>query len=252
MTFRNAEESHAHSLETLNILYEYDDFMESVGTVLDLGCGTGLDMEWWATRTTRDDPPRPLNIRCVGVDQQASIPATGKGLNIGYQAGDFENNILVPKRTTFDVLWSHDSFQYSVNPIDTLSYWWNIAAENSMLVLIVPETLAIDRGQLAFYQSSGCYYHHTMVSLIHMLALSGWDCRSGFFKKEPNDPWLYAIVYKGSQPPLDPKKTTWYDLVDKQLLPDSAVQSVQRHGHLKQQDLILTWLDKSISWLGRH
>ena len=98
MTFRNAEESHAHSLETLNVLYEYDDFMESVGTVLDLGCGAGLDMEWWATRTTRDDPPRPLNIRCVGVDQHASIPATGKGLNISYQSGDFENNILVPKR----------------------------------------------------------------------------------------------------------------------------------------------------------
>lgn len=250
--FRNAEESHAHSLNTLNVLYEYDDFMESVSTVLDLGCGDGLDMKWWATRTTRDEVAQPLNIRCIGIDLRESIPITNSGLNIGYQQGDFENNILVTKRTQFDILWSHDSFQYSVDPIRTLSYWWSIAAENAMLVLVVPETMSIERRQLAFYQPAGCYYHHTMVSLMHMLAVSGWDCRSGFFKKEPNDPWLHAIVYKGSQEPLDPKKTTWYDLADRQLLPDSAVQSIQRYGHLKQQDLVLPWLDKSLSWLGKQ
>ena len=68
MTFRNDQERHEHSLQTLNTLAEYDDFMESIGTLVDLGCGTGLDLEWWATRTTREDAPQPLNIRCTGVD----------------------------------------------------------------------------------------------------------------------------------------------------------------------------------------
>ena len=58
----NPAQSHAHSQQTLNALYEYDDFMESIATMVDLGCGTGLDLEWWATRTTRDDNPQPLNI----------------------------------------------------------------------------------------------------------------------------------------------------------------------------------------------
>jgi len=67
--FANAEASHQHSLETLNMLQEYDEFMESIGTLIDLGCGSGLDTEWWATRVTREDNPRPLNIQCTGVDQ---------------------------------------------------------------------------------------------------------------------------------------------------------------------------------------
>jgi hypothetical protein len=69
-SFRNSEESHAHSRLTLDVLYEHDDFMESVGRVADLGAGPdGLDAVWWATATTRDDPPQPLNIQVVAVDQ---------------------------------------------------------------------------------------------------------------------------------------------------------------------------------------
>ena len=63
-TFTNAQASHAHSLEILDALYQYDDFMASIKTLADLGCGKeGLDLEWWATRTTRDQSPVPLNIK---------------------------------------------------------------------------------------------------------------------------------------------------------------------------------------------
>ncbi len=93
-----AEKSHAHSLETLNILYEYDDFMESINTLVDLGCGQGLDLEWWATRTTRDDNPKPLNIKCTGVDILSSLPVAKKYPNITYQLLDFEEIIPSPKK----------------------------------------------------------------------------------------------------------------------------------------------------------
>ena len=56
-------------MHTYNALYEHDDFMESINTLVDLGCGSGQDLERWATATTRDDGVTPLNIRCVGVDQ---------------------------------------------------------------------------------------------------------------------------------------------------------------------------------------
>jgi SAM-dependent methyltransferase len=250
--FRNAEESHAHSLQTLNTLFEYDDFMESINTVVDLGCGSGLDLEWWATRTTRDDSPIPLNIQCTGVDQSDRLSLTQKYSNIRYQQTNFENNISVKKSALYDVLWCHDSFQYAINPLETLKHWWNIAADGAMLALIIPQTTNFQQRQSVFSQASGCYYHHTVVSLIHMLAVSGWDCRSGFFLKNPADSWLHAIVYKSNVPPMNPQTTTWYDLVDHKLLPESADQCVLKHGELRQQELLVPWIDKSLMHLGQQ
>jgi len=250
--FKNAEQSHAHSLQTLDTLFEYDDFMESIDTVVDLGCGSGLDLEWWATRTTRDDESTPLNIQCTGVDLNNRLSLTQKYSNIRYQQTNFENNISIKKHKPFDVLWCHDSFQYAINPLETLKHWWNIAADGAMLVLIIPQTTNFQQRQSAFSQSSGCYYHHTVVSLIHMMAVSGWDCRSGFFLKNPSDSWLHAIVYKSDVPPMDPQTTTWYDLVDHKLLPESADQCVMRHGELRQSELLVPWIDKSLMYLGQQ
>ena len=92
--------------------------------------------------------------------------------------------------------------------------------------------------------------HYTIVSLIHMLALTGWDCKAGFFKIDPTTNWIHAIVYKSNKTPMDPKTTRWYDLVESKLLPDSADKSVLARGFLHQRDLVLPWLDKSLTWLG--
>ena len=251
ITFATPELSHAHSLQTLNSLYEYDDYMESIGTLVDLGCGSGLDLAWWAGATTRDENPRPLNIECVGVDQVESLPVAKKYSNITYQRTDFEDKIHPTKRKNYDVLWCHDAFQYCVDPIGTLVKWRNIASDGGMLVLIVPKTITVHHRQLAYFQQSGCYYHHTMVSLIHMLAVTGWDCAGGFFQETPNDPCIHAVVYKGAQEPLDPCKTSWYDLAESNLLPESAAKSVNAHGYLRQQDLTVPWLDHSLTWMGK-
>jgi hypothetical protein len=85
-----------------------------------------------------------------------------------------------------------------------------------------------------------------------MLALSGWDCKSGFFKKNSIDPWINAVVYKSAHKPMNPKTTTWYQLSEMKLLPDSAETSIFAHGELQQQDLVLPWLDHSLSWLGNY
>jgi hypothetical protein len=85
-----------------------------------------------------------------------------------------------------------------------------------------------------------------MVSLIHALAVSGFDCRDGFFKKMPDDPWLHAIVYKSEHAPMDPRTTRWYDLIDLELIPDSMAASIMRYGYARQRDLVLPWIDKSL------
>ena len=245
--FSNPEESHKHSFETLKMLYEYDDFMASIRTVIDLGCGSGLDLEWWASATTRDEVPRHLNINCTGVDLAQELPIARKYPNINYQPTDFEGTINTPKKSKYDVLWSHDSFQYAVNPLQTLNSWWNIASDNAMLVIIVPQTVNIQRNQISFYQPSNCYYHYSIVSLIHMLAVTGWDCKNGFFLKRPQSPWLHAVVYKSEHKPMDPAKTNWHTLSEMGLLPDSADRSVYAHGELYQPDLVLPWLDHSLT-----
>jgi hypothetical protein len=148
------------------------------------------------------------------------------------------------------VLWCHNAFQYAIDPIGTLSRWWHIASDGAMLAIVVPQTTNYQARQQVFSQPNGVYYHHTVVSLIHMLAVAGWDCKSGFFKKESNDPWLHAVVYKSSHEPMNPKTTTWYELVDKRLLPESADACINRHGELRQQELMVPWLNKSLTHFG--
>ena len=96
MIFSDANASHDHSLQTLNLLYEYDDFMASIGTVCDMGCGEGLDLAWWATRTTRDDDPQPLNIICQGIDRECSLRITDLMPNIKFLQDDFESLAHAP------------------------------------------------------------------------------------------------------------------------------------------------------------
>jgi SAM-dependent methyltransferase len=243
--FKNNEESHQHSLKTLTLLGQHEDFMLSIKTVLDLGCGSGADLIWWATATTNEDVPKPLNIKCTGVDLIDALPATKKYKNIVYQSGDFEKaDVVEPKK--FDILWCHDSFQYAKSPIETLSNWWHLATPGAMLYLSIPVTQRIHHNQLEYLLPNGCYYHHTMVSLMYMLATAGWDCGSGFFKQTPQEPWIHAIVYKSEHEPMDPKTTTWHTLTERKLLPESAERSIFAHNGLRQQDLILPWLDRSL------
>lgn len=252
MFFQNHEQSHAHSLETLNWLYEHDDFMASIDTMIDLGCGAGLDLEWWATRTTRGENPEPLNIKCTGLDQNSELAVARKYNNTVYQKNNFEQLIYTPKNKKYDVLWCHDAFQYALNPLATLKLWWDIAEPGAMLCLIVPQTTNVEYRRLKFVQHSGCFYHYSIVNLIHMLSMSGWDCRSGFFKKSPQDPWLHAVVYRSDHGPQDPTNTSWYQLSNLGLLPESADHSVQKHGFVMQDELVLPWLDKNLTWFGQH
>ena len=248
-SFPSAAESHKHSLKTLNLLYEYDDFMESIGRLVDLGCGkSARDLEWWATRTTRDDVPIPLEIQCIGTDQCAGIDIDYK--NVSYQNLDIET--YDSAKRGFDLLWCHDTFQYLLNPYQALKNWYNIANESAMFVLIVPQVTVMEYNTQAFDLPPGHFYNHTITSLIYMLAVNGWDCRDGFFKKDANDPWLHAIVYKSDTKPMNPLETSWYDLVDAKLLPESANESINKHGKLRQRDLLLPWLDKSYTWLGQQ
>jgi SAM-dependent methyltransferase len=241
--FRTQEDSHKHSLQLLNLLYEFDDFMDSLSVIADMGCGSGLDTHWWATLMDREDPPEPHNYLCYAVDRDTSkIDDTIKALgNVKVLTGNFEER-LIPRQV--DLIWSHDSFQYVINPLNTLKVWNETMNVNGMLVLSMPMHQSYQYNRLTTRSMSGSYYHYNICNLMYMLAVNGFDCKDCYFYLEPNSQWLYAAVYKSDIEPMDPATTSWFDLADKNLLNDSVVRCLHTYGHIRQEELIFTWLDK--------
>jgi trans-aconitate methyltransferase len=239
--FRDKFEAHEHSLRVLELISLYDAFMDSLTVIADMGCGSGLDINWWATATSRDDPPVPYNYTCYAVDKDFSHLTDDLPGNVIKIQGNFEEKIL-PR--TVDVMWSHDSFQYALNPLQTLKNWNEQMTVNGMLVLVVPQTSNYQYNRHVNRVYDGCFFQYNVCNLMYMLAVNGFDCKDSYMYKAPNDPWIHLAVYKTDVPPMDPATTRWYDLIEQDLLHDSLAASINKHGHLRQEDIILPWLDK--------
>jgi hypothetical protein len=239
--FNNGRESHEHSLRVLEIISCYDSFLDSLSVVADMGCGSGEDISWWATLETRDDPPVPYNYTCYAVDKDIKQLSNDLPENVIKLEGNFEDRII-PR--TVDLMWSHDSFQYAINPLQTLKNWNAQMSVNGMLVIIVPQTSNYQYNRFVNRVYDGCFYQYNVCNLLYMLAVNGFDCKDSYMYKAPNDPWIHLAVYKTDVAPMDPATTRWYDLVEKGLLHESLVASINKHGHLRQEDIILPWLDK--------
>ena len=225
------------------MLYQYDTFMDSISVVADMGCGSGLDAQWWAELYTRDDPPEAHNYTVYAVDKDISKvekEITDKNKNLILMQEDY-NNVHLPKKA--DLVWSHDSFQYSVNPLHTLNHWNQYMNVNGMLVLNLPLHTTYSYDRLNTRSFSGCYYTYNICNLTYMLAVSGFDCRDAYIYMAPNYGWIHYAVYK-SQSPMDATSTSWFDLADKHLISDSFIDSLNKNGHVRQEDLMFTWLDK--------
>lgn len=234
--------SDRHSVSILNLLREYDSFLDSLKTIVDMGCGTGEDITWWATLETRDDPPVPYNYNCFAVDRDAGKLSQVPDLpNIHKMERDF-NGVCVPVKA--DLVFAHDCLQYSTDPIATLRNWNELMNVNAMLILSVPQHSGVEDNKYYSKSHSGCFYHYTPVNLIYMLAVNGFDCRDAYLLKKFNDPWINIAVYKSNVEPMDPTTTTWYDLVDKGLLHPTVINSVNKFGYLRQEDVLYPWLDK--------
>lgn len=242
--FKNHYHSHEHSLEILNLLYGYDSFLDSLTTIADMGCGAGLDAEWWAMLETRDDPPEPRNYKVFAVDsniKQIDPEILERCPNIKTLEKDFETRCIP---TQVDLIWCHDAFQYAKNPLATLEGFRETLNENGMLILSVPQTTYMKNNRLVMESHPGQYYSYNVLNLMYLLASSGFDCRDAYFYRKQESPWLYAAVYASPHGPIG-KHATWYDLAERNLVNDFLIDSVNKHGHAKLDDLVVAWLDKS-------
>lgn len=242
MSFPNPYYSHEHSLEILNLLYGYDSFLDSLQVVADFGCGSGLDAQWWAELETRDDPPVPRGYKVYALDRDLSKvePDARNVPGIRWIEQDFEK-AEVPER--IDLLWCHDSFQYVTNPLATLAQWNSQMNKDGMLVMSLPQNINYVYNKIQFKTHSYSYFNYTIPNLIYMLAVNGFDCRDAYFYKNMYSNWINLAVYKTTEP-MDPRKTSLFELADQGLLNDSTVASLTTHGHIRQEDIVFPWLDK--------
>ena len=238
------EESHEQSLFTLNELYKHDDLMDSIRSVADVGCGTGLDIKWWAECQSRDDDPIPHNYKCYAVDLNPKLNyKTPKNLHVLKK--DFTKAPFLPIKV--DLIWSHDSLGYVRDPYQTLCTWNEQMTNGGMLVVITPQTHNIEYNRIHINQFPGHLYSFNIINLVFMMACAGFDCKDGLYYKGQHDPWLHAVVYKSKHKPMDPLKTTWHELREKKLLPQSFDESIQRFNYVKNQPhLILRWINGSL------
>jgi len=242
--FKNSYESHEHSLKVLNLLYTYDTFLDSLKSIADMGCGEGHDSKWWAQLMTRDDPPEPRNYKVFAVDKKNRIdPEILKECpNIAPIEKDFENRAVPIK---VDLIWSHDSFQHAFDPMKCLAVWKQSLNVDGMLVVCIPQTTYTQYNKLIISNHDRQYYSYNALNLMYMLAMNGFDTRDAYFYRESNSPWLYAAAYATDLEPF-PQGTTWHQLIEHNLINQSVVDSINKYGHARIEDLVIRWLDKSL------
>jgi trans-aconitate methyltransferase len=242
--FKNSYESYTHTQFIRDLLYEYDTFLDSLEVIADFGCGDGSNIEWWANLKTRDDPPEPRNYLCYAVDTNIKRIKNAVSLlpNVKVIEVDLEEQRFIPRQ--IDLVWCHNNFQYITNPLNTLKNWNEMMNVNGMLILSMPQAVHYQYNRLNNISHNGWYYNHNVVSLMYMLAVNGFDCKDAYFYKKENDMWLYLATYKSDIKPMNPKTTTWHDLIDLDLVNESVVQCINTYGYVRQEEIITTWLDK--------
>lgn len=232
----------SRTLSILHQLYEYDSFLDSITSVADIGCGTGEEIEWWATLTTRDDPPEPHNYKCFAIDNNESKLEQVPNLpNLTKLNRDFNNRFL---STQVDLMTAFDCLQYSINPLETLKLWNEHLNVNGMLILSVPQHSGVEYNRYYSRTYNNCFYNYTPTNLLYMLAVNGFDCRDAYLRKQFNHTWIDVAVYKSDIEPMNPATTTWFELIDTGLLHPTVENSIIKHGHLRQEDIVYPWLDR--------
>lgn len=232
------------SLQTLTLLDQRTDFMDSLSVIADMGCGKGNDAAAWADRVDENGKPRKLFV--FAVDKILQIDNHNRRQNVRAVKEDFSNTTIAKNRV--DVLWCYNSFQYATEPVKTLRHWYDIMSENGLLYIAIPQSNYIDDlSRWQMINQSGCFWPHNIVSLIYLLAACGFDCREGHFKQRRHDQMIHLCAYKSPYKPMSLDDANLYKLDELKLLPLTISKCIEKYGAIKHEFLQLEWIDGTIS-----
>ena len=239
------QESHQHSLKTLNYLALLDDYLSGMSNIAVMGAGIGLDAVWWATLHDQGGRAYNFNVTAVEVAPSLEIKTAGK---MQWKFEDMSTVELPPQ----DLIWCHNALHHTLNPIGALFHWHKLLRKDGLLVVEIPYSLSvrshIEHNTVNVTMSSGMYHVYTMSSLIVQLASAGFDCRQANFQLDKESGWLRAAVYKTSDEPR--LYSSLYELKETDRLPyclDAVLGGIDR---FNEGDLVLEWIDRSQSILG--
>lgn len=237
----NPAQSRMHSEAFLNLLYQYPTMMESIDNVIDVGCGQGFSSWWWANVDDGDeDKPLPLEIDVTAIDKENLFEEEYKHENIEF----IQSDIFDYEDKTFDVVWAHSVLHQTGNPLKFLHKMNQLCNLGGMMCLTMPTTINNFYGAPDYRVYSHATNSITIVDLIHMLVLSGFNCNEGYFIKQPNSNIINALVYKDSEKLYDYGDQQLYEYTD--LLPDSCKKQLDRYGYITNKNLQLYWIDGSL------
>jgi SAM-dependent methyltransferase len=236
------EESHEHSLQTLTLLDGFDDFKASIKHLADFGCGQGKDLEFFANMrelTEEGLPGRYLDFNCVGFDISAET-LTPQRHNITYKNLDLNTEGPIWS-VPFDIIWCHDVMQYIHSPVNFLRLCNNSLNTGGMIYLHVPTTVNVMHHIFQHYTPSQHLNTFTVTQIIYLLAINGFDVKDFYMNKHKYDDNIEVVCYK-ERDPL-PYGTSWYEMVDMDILSDNIKEVVLSNNILSDQGLLITWLD---------
>ena len=232
------------SAETLALLDQRTEFMDSLSVIADMGCGKGNDSAAWADRIDPDGKPR--NLFVFAVDKILQIDNHNRRRNLRAVKEDYSSTTIAKNKV--DVLWCYNSFQYAVDPVKTLKHWYHIMNENGLLYIAIPQSNYIDdlsRWQMV--NQNGCFWPHNIVSLIYLLAACGFDCKEGHFKQRRQEQMIHLCAYKSPHKPMNLENANLYLLDELELLPSSISNCINKFGSIRHEFLQLKWIDGTIS-----
>jgi SAM-dependent methyltransferase len=216
--------------------------MESVDSVLDVGSRDGHDAHWWATTDDGDDDnPQPLNINVTALDKDPKWNEEFAHENIVKLKSDWDNSNF---DKTFDIIWAHSVLQEATDPLKFLHKMNKFCSEGGVLCLSFPTTVNTFYGEPDHRVYEKATHQITIPHLIHMLVLSGFNCRDGFLYKAPNTNIINAFVYKDTNEVYNYGEKTLFDLVN--FMPEPCEKQIDKFGYITNKGLLLKWLDGTI------
>jgi hypothetical protein len=239
------EESHQHSLITLNYLAMLDDYLSGMSNIAVMGAGMGYDAVWWANLTSPEGRRYNFNVTAVEIAPPFGLKTAISGMRWIFE--DFSTVQLPPQ----DLIWSHNSLHYAMNPIGTLFHWHKLLRIDGLLIIEIPYSLSINNhfkhDTINVNMVSGMYHVYTMSVLIVQLASAGFDCRQANFQFDKENGWLRAAVYKTNDKPR--LYNSLYELKETNRLPYCLDTVLDGTDKFTENDLILEWIDRSQSIL---